>query len=85
MYCSEEYKDIEEKILKGERLSREDSLRLFACNDIAWLGNMADMVRKRKCGTTGYIQQLRSTRYRRTRPLRVQGKKGSRTQGSRPH
>ncbi|MBQ1940436.1 MAG: aminofutalosine synthase MqnE [Selenomonadaceae bacterium] len=54
MYCSEEYKDIEEKILKGERLSREDGLRLFACNDIAWLGNMADMVRKRKCGDYVY-------------------------------
>ena len=54
MYCSEEYKDSEEKILKGGRLSHEDSLRLFACNDIAWLGNMADMVRTRKCGDYAY-------------------------------
>lgn len=54
MYCSETYADIEEKILSGKRLSKEDGLRLFACNDLAWLGNMADMVRKRKCGDIVY-------------------------------
>ena len=38
-----------------------------------------------KCRRSGYIQQLCSTRYRCPHTLRVQGKKGSRTQGSRPH
>ncbi len=47
-------KDIEEKILSGERLTREDGLRLFNCNNLAWLGNMADTVRKKKCGDVVY-------------------------------
>ena len=54
MYATNEYADIEQKIVNGERLSREDGIRLFNCHDIAWLGNMADMVRKRKCGDIVY-------------------------------
>ena len=54
MYSSEGYKDIEAKIFAGERLSREDGIRLFACRDIAWLGNMADYVRQKKCGDIVY-------------------------------
>ena len=54
MYSCEKYIDIEKKILAGERLSREDGLRLFDCKDIAWLGNMADLVRQRKCGDIVY-------------------------------
>ncbi|MBO6204890.1 MAG: radical SAM protein, partial [Selenomonas sp.] len=54
MLAAEEYKDIEEKIERGERLSREDGIRLFHCHDIAWLGAMADKVRKRKCGDIVY-------------------------------
>ena len=54
MYSSENYKDIEAKIFAGERLSREDGIRLFACRDIAWLGNMADYVRQKKCGDIVY-------------------------------
>ena len=54
MLAAEEYKDIEEKIECGERLSREDGIRLFHCHDIAWLGAMADKVRKRKCGDIVY-------------------------------
>lgn len=54
MLAAENYKDIEEKILKGERLSREDGIRLFHCPDIAWLGAMADYVRKKKCGDIVY-------------------------------
>ena len=42
LYSSEDYKDIEAKIFAGERLTREDGLRLLACRDIAWLGSMAD-------------------------------------------
>ena len=40
MLAAEEYKDIEEKIQRGERLTREDGLRLFHCHDLAWLGAM---------------------------------------------
>ncbi len=54
MLCSEEYRDIEEKVLRGERLSREDGIRLFHCRDIAWLGALADTVRRRKCGDVVY-------------------------------
>lgn len=54
MYSSEEYKEIEKKIFAGERLSREDGIKLFACKDIAWLGNMADYVRQQKCGDIVY-------------------------------
>ena len=54
MLAAENYQDIEEKILKGERLSREDGIRLFHCPDIAWLGAMADYVRKKKCGDIVY-------------------------------
>ena len=35
MLAAEEYKDIEEKIERGERLSREEGIRLFHCHDIA--------------------------------------------------
>ena len=47
LYSSEDYKDIEAKIFAGERLTREDGLRLLACRDIAWLGSMADYVQKK--------------------------------------
>ena len=52
--ASEEYKDIEEKVMKGERLSREDGIRLFHCRDLAWLGGLADHVRQEKCGDIVY-------------------------------
>ena len=52
--ASEEYKDIEEKVMKGERLSREDGIRLFHCHDLAWLGALADHVRQEKCGDIVY-------------------------------
>ena len=54
MLCRKEYADIEEKVLQGKRLSREDGLRLFACKDIAWLGAMADHVRRETCGDIVY-------------------------------
>lgn len=54
MLASENYQEIEAKILRGERLSREDGIRLFHCRDIAWLGAMADYVRKKKCGDIVY-------------------------------
>lgn len=47
-------KTIENKVLAGERLSREDGLALFACNDLAWLGYLADKVRQRISGEYVY-------------------------------
>lgn len=54
MLSTNSYKDIEEKIMSGERLSREDGIRLFHCHDLAWLGAMADHVRQQKCGDIVY-------------------------------
>lgn len=46
---------IEEKILRGERLSREDGLALMACNDILFLGSLARRVKERKTGDYVYF------------------------------
>ncbi len=54
MLCTKEYEEIEQKVMRGERLTREDGLRLFACPDLAWIGAMADYVRKKKCGDIVY-------------------------------
>lgn len=54
MLASKDFEDIEEKILQGQRLSREDGIRLFKCHDLAWLGAMADHARQKKCGDIVY-------------------------------
>ena len=54
MLCTKKYVDLEAKILHGERLSREDGIRLFHCANISWLGAMADYVRRKKCGDMVY-------------------------------
>lgn len=54
MLASKGHEDIEEKILRGVRLSREDGVRLFHCHDLAWLGAMADIVRRRMNGDIVY-------------------------------
>lgn len=48
------YEDIAKKIEQGERLTKEDGIRLFACPDLAWLGALADAVRREKCGNIVY-------------------------------
>ncbi len=40
----------EQKILNGERLTKEDGLTLFESNEIARIGALADYVRREKCG-----------------------------------
>lgn len=45
---------IERKISSGTRLTRDDALTLFSCNDLAWLGALADRVRSEKCGDIVY-------------------------------
>jgi aminodeoxyfutalosine synthase len=54
LLCSKEYEDLEKKIQRGERLTRDDGVRLFKCPDIAWIGAMADKVRRKKCGDIVY-------------------------------
>lgn len=48
-------KTIETKVFQGVRLSREDGLSLLQTNDIAWLGSLADTVRKRQAGEYVYF------------------------------
>ncbi|MGW1224810.1 aminofutalosine synthase MqnE [Streptomyces sp. NPDC001478] len=43
-------REIEQKVAAGERLSREDGIALYACDDLAWLGGLAHEVRTRKNG-----------------------------------
>lgn len=50
MFVRGELEKIERKILSGERLTRDDGEILFACNELSWLGALADFVRKKICG-----------------------------------
>lgn len=45
---------IEQKVLAAERLTREDGIELFNCNNLAWLGSLADTVRQRVSGDYVY-------------------------------
>ncbi|MFQ5990579.1 MAG: radical SAM protein, partial [Candidatus Methylomirabilales bacterium] len=44
-----ELKEIEAKVLTGERLSAEDGLALFQVTNLPWLAFLADTARRRKC------------------------------------
>lgn len=46
------FKEIEEKALAGERLTREDGEALYACEDLSWLGALAREVQRRRTGDT---------------------------------
>ena len=43
-------RELEAKVMAGERLSYDDGVALYACDDLAWLGEMAHVVRTRKNG-----------------------------------
>ena len=45
---------IKEKVMRGERLTREDGLALYACNDLAGIGKLADYVRQKISGEYVY-------------------------------
>ncbi|MBR6014069.1 MAG: aminofutalosine synthase MqnE [Selenomonadaceae bacterium] len=47
MQISNDLRKIKKKILNGERLTRDEGITLFNCNEFAWLGSLADEVRKR--------------------------------------
>ncbi len=42
--------EIESKVLAGERLSRDDGVALYRCDDLAWLGGLAHHVRTERNG-----------------------------------
>ena len=54
MFVRRELEKIEQKILRGERLTRDDGEKLFACNELSRLGALADYVRKKICGDAVY-------------------------------
>lgn len=54
MFVRGELEKIEQKILRGERLTREEGENLFACNELSWLGALADYIRKKICGDDVY-------------------------------
>lgn len=47
--------DIAAKVVAGERLSRDDGLRLYACPDIQVVGHLANTVRERLNGDVAYF------------------------------
>ncbi|ABO50710.1 Radical SAM domain protein [Desulforamulus reducens MI-1] len=55
LFANSELIDIKEKVEKGERLSKEDGLRLYQSNELLAIGYLADMVNKRKNGDRIYF------------------------------
>lgn len=47
--------DIVEKVEKGQRLNRDEGIRLMKSNELLTIGYMADLVRKRKNGDYAYF------------------------------
>lgn len=45
---------IEKKVKQGIRLNREDGIALFECNNLTWLGYLADIVRQNVSGNYVY-------------------------------
>ncbi len=43
-------RELEAKVRSGERLTYDDGVALYACDDLAWLGELAHLVRTRKNG-----------------------------------
>ncbi|MGP3973455.1 radical SAM protein [Streptomyces sp. 8N114] len=52
--------DIERKVRSGERLTREDGIALYDCDDLAWLGGLAHHTRTRHNGDVAYFAVHRS-------------------------
>jgi aminodeoxyfutalosine synthase len=47
--------EIAAKVYRSERLTREDALALFQCNDLAWLGQLADFAKRKSSGNYVYF------------------------------
>ncbi|MBE0446654.1 MAG: aminofutalosine synthase MqnE [Actinobacteria bacterium] len=48
-------KEIEEKVISGERLSRDEGIALYGINDILFLGALARYVKEKKTGNYAYF------------------------------
>ncbi len=55
--------DICEKVRTGQRLTSEDGMRLYACDDLPLLGYMANIVRERLNGDTTYYVRNQHINY----------------------
>ncbi len=55
--------DIHDKVLTGQRLSLDDGLRLYACDDLPVLGYLANIVRERKNSDTAYYVRNQHINY----------------------
>ena len=55
--------DIYEKGCNGTRLSSEDGLRLYECDELTVLGFLANVVRERKCGNVAYYVRNQHINY----------------------
>ena len=55
--------DIYEKVCNGTRLSSEDCLRLYECDELPVLGFLANVVRERKCGNVAYYVRNQHINY----------------------
>ena len=55
--------DIHDKVLTEQRLSLDDGLRLYACDDLPVLGYLANIVRERKNGDTAYYVRNQHINY----------------------
>ena len=49
------FSEIEKKVEKGIRLSRENALTLINSNDLISIGQLANMVKERKSGNHAYF------------------------------
>jgi aminodeoxyfutalosine synthase len=49
------FDEIEVKVKNGIRLTREDGIALFQCNDLSWMGYLANLVRQRVSGEYVYF------------------------------
>lgn len=63
IFRSESLGDIAEKALAGERLSREDGIRLFESKDLLMVGHLAATANARKNGDRVYFIQNRHINY----------------------
>lgn len=55
LVCTGELADLGRKFLAGERLSREDGIRLYQTKDLLALGRLADLARRRENGDMVYF------------------------------
>ena len=55
--------NIHDKVLAGQRLSLDDGLRLYACDELPVLGYLANIVRERKSGDTAYYVRNQHINY----------------------